>query len=49
MNIFGFVLSNNTMMKRTSGGDGCDSLGDYLGFVNLIKCMAKNCLLDGTK
>ena len=30
MNIFGSVLSEEVMMKRTSGGDGCDSPGDYL-------------------
>ena len=49
MNIFGSILSKKAMIKRTSGGDGCDSPGDYLGFVNLLKCMNKNSLLDGTK
>lgn len=36
MNIFGSILSKKAMIKRTSGGDGCDSPGDYLRFVNLI-------------
>ena len=30
MNIFGSVLSEEAMMKRTIGRDGCDSPGDYL-------------------
>ena len=32
MNIFGSILSKNAMMKRTLGGEGCDSPGDYLRF-----------------
>ena len=30
LNIFGSVLSEEAMKDRTSGGDGCDSPGDYL-------------------
>ena len=36
MNIFGSVLSEEAMMRRTSGGDGCDSPGDYLRSVDLM-------------
>ena len=35
LNVFGSVLSEEAMVKRTSGGDGCDSPGDYLRSVNL--------------
>ena len=30
MNIFSSVLPLETMMTRTSGGEGCDGAGDYL-------------------
>ena len=36
MNIFGSVLSEEAMMRRTLGGDGCDSPGDYLRSVSTI-------------
>ena len=32
MNIFGSVLSVEAMKTRTSGGEGCDSPGDYLRY-----------------
>ena len=35
LNVFGSVLSVEAMVKRTSGGDGCDSPGDYLRSVHL--------------
>ena len=35
LNVFGSVLSVEAMVKRTSGGDGCDSPGDYLRSVKL--------------
>ena len=36
LNVFGSVLSEEAMVKRTSGGDGCDSPGDYLRSVHLM-------------
>ena len=36
MNIFGSILSEEVMTKRTSGGEGCDSPGDYLRFVCIL-------------
>ena len=33
MNIFGSLLSLETMKKRTSGGEGCDGPGDYLRYI----------------
>ena len=30
MNIFGSVLSEEAMRRRTLNRDGCDNLGDYL-------------------
>ena len=32
MNIFGSMMSVEDMVTRTSGGEGCDSQGDYLGY-----------------
>ena len=32
MNIFGSLLPVETMKERTSGGEGCDSPGDYLRY-----------------
>ena len=33
MNIFNYLMSKEKMVLRTSGGDGCDSPGDYLRYI----------------